>query len=123
VGQHLHRDLNAEQNSRATKTRYEIHAAGSEDNQVAQCLYGDFNAEHNSSDTKTRNETAGNEDNQVGQYLYRDFNAEHNSSVTKTWNEIQLPVRKTMWATTCTEISTLNTTATALKQGMRYSLQ
>jgi hypothetical protein len=59
----------------------------------------------------------------VGQHLYRGLNAEHNSSDFKKRNEIQLAVRTTRWASTCTEISTLNTTAVSPKQGIRYSWQ
>jgi hypothetical protein len=47
----------------------------------------------------------------MDQHLYRDFNVEDNSSVNTRRNEIQLAMRKTRWASTCTEISTLNTTA------------
>jgi hypothetical protein len=47
----------------------------------------------------------------VAQHLRRDLNAEHNSSVTKIRNEIPLAERTTRWASTCTEISTLNMTA------------
>ena len=53
MAQHLQRDLNAEHNSSATKTRNET--AGNEENQVGQHVNRDFNAEHNSSDTKTKN--------------------------------------------------------------------
>ncbi len=55
-------------------------------------------------------------------HLYRDLNAEHNSSDIKTRNERQLAVRTTKWTSTCTEISTLNTTAVSQKR-IRYRWQ
>jgi hypothetical protein len=59
----------------------------------------------------------------MAQHLYRDLNAEHDSSVITTLSKIQLAVRTTRWASTCTEISTLNTTSVTLKQGIKYSWQ
>ncbi len=52
----------------------------------------------------------------MGQHLHRNLNAERNSSDIKTRDDIQLAVRTTRWASTCKEISTLNTTALSQKQ-------
>ncbi len=72
---------------------------------------------------KTKNNTGGNKAQQVGQHLYRDLIAEHNSSVTKTKNKIQKAIRPTRWASTCTEISTLNTATASGQYKMRCSWQ